>query len=418
MWPMIHNWYVSTGMLDFALGVALSLFVLVYLNRQRIAPSWRHALEIGGLAVLTWYAHVFPLMVVLLLVGVHLMTTAPRETPRFTGAWHARLREARVLVPPLLPATLLAAISLGRHLTEPAGAMTADVALYKFPEPWLLLRNITAEWLWGFTWLSASTLIPAAALEVIGYVRRRQSPTFFSPWAFGGLLVLYVVTPYHVMSWFHVNSRFLPYVGIAALLRVPDALPRTLLGLCALSAALYSVGMGVDYVRLDRDRAEFTAGLSAVPEGARLLPLVFRSRLTSENTHSLLHAWGFYVMAKRSTAPLLFAHSRAFPVTYRVPQPTRFNHLTLEGFAPAMASAYARCGLPRPGDAGRDDCEANWRLGWAQFWRETIPLYDHVLMWDASSDAQALVPPAYQVAFHQDRLTIYRRGAVGSAVRD
>jgi hypothetical protein len=74
-----------------------------------------------------------------------------------------------------------------------------------------------------------------------------------------------------------------------------------------------------------------------------------------------------------------------------------------------MASAGRWCGPSRPGDAGRNDCEAIWRLRWAQFWREALPLYDHVLMWDATAEATAVVPSAYRVAFHQDRLTIYTR---------
>src|SRR5438270_14012542 len=87
---------------------------------------------------------------------------------------------------------------------------------------------------------------------------------------------------------------------------------------CALA---YSAGLGVDYVRLDRDRAQFTAGIDAVPAGARLLPLSFATRVTSDNTWSLLHAWGYYVLAKDTSAPLLFADSRSYPITVREPAP-------------------------------------------------------------------------------------------------
>ena len=99
-------------------------------------------------------------------------------------------------------------------------------------------------------------------------------------------------TPYDVTNWFHVNSRFLPYVGIAALLRVPDVLPRTLLGLFALSAALYSVGMGIDYVRLDRDRAQFVFDLSSdrgdMMGGIRNLYLAPDQALTADEKALLL----------------------------------------------------------------------------------------------------------------------------------
>src|SRR4029078_10777957 len=47
-WPMVHNWFVSSGMLDFALGVPLSLLVLVAVDRRRKAPTWKNALAIAG----------------------------------------------------------------------------------------------------------------------------------------------------------------------------------------------------------------------------------------------------------------------------------------------------------------------------------------------------------------------------------
>ena len=38
-WPMVHNWFVSMGMLDFALGVPLATLLLVGLNAQRRRPT-------------------------------------------------------------------------------------------------------------------------------------------------------------------------------------------------------------------------------------------------------------------------------------------------------------------------------------------------------------------------------------------
>jgi hypothetical protein len=168
--------------------------------------------------------------------------------------------------------------------------------------------------------------------------------------------------------------------------------------------------MGVDYVRLDRDRAKFTAGMSAVPEGAKLLPLLFGRQLTAENTRSLQHAWGFYVLEKETSAPLLFAHSRSFPVMYKDPPPPRFNHLVLEGFAPSMRTSERMCALLRSAiGVVMNDCDLAWKNAWKEFWDDTIPRYDHVLMWDPTPEAQALVPSAYRVSFHEDRLTIYER---------
>ena len=86
---------------------------------------------------------------------------------------------------------------------------------------------------------------------------------------------------------------------------------------------------------------EFTAGISVVPVGSRLLPLIFDQKGTSVNTRSMLHTWGYYVTEKQTSAPLLFAHSRSFPVMYREPPPIQFNHLVLEAWASTMRSPTA-----------------------------------------------------------------------------
>jgi hypothetical protein len=414
--PMIHNWFVSMGMLDFALGIPLSMLLLVLLHRQKSAPTVLRGVAIAGTAMLTWYAHVFALIVVHLLVVLDLLVpngaraalvevqSAPAKT--WLGA---RWRETLKVGVPLLPTTLLALWSIFRHMTEPTGAMSGYVSVRTLLPAWELVYNLWAEWMYGFTWLSLSTLVMALALAGYAWKNRHDRPAFFSPLAFSVLLVMYTFAPYIATNWFHVNSRFTPYLWLAALLRVPARLPRRFavgLGLCAV---LYSGAMGIDYVRLDRDRARFTAGMAAVPEGARLLPLLFRRQETSENTRSLQHAWGFYVMEKHTSAPLLFAHSRSFPLTYSAPPPVRFNHLVLESFAPNMTSASWMCDQLRNGGVVVDDCQAEYQTRWTEFWREATPLYDHVLTWDASPEALAQMPPEYRPTFREDKLVIWER---------
>jgi hypothetical protein len=400
LWPMIHNWFVSMGMLDFALSVPLGLAMTVLLDAQARKPSLRRGLTIALLGVCTWYAHAFTVLVVHLLVAIHAATES---------TWRARFRTLLLLCLPLLPATLLVLVAGYEHLTEPAAEMTGYLSRSQLQPAWELAYNMWAEWLWGFTWLSISSFVPCVVLGIYLVVNRHRDVPMFSKWALIALAALYVFTPYVTTNWFYVNSRTIPFLWAAILLRVPDRMPRWLTGLLALSAGLYTVGMGIDYVRLDRDRAKFTAGLGAVPEGAKLLPLVFRQKLTSENTRSLLHAWGFYVIEKLTSAPLLFAHSRSFPVMYRVPPPPRFNHLVLESFAPSMGTPEWLCTSMRKGGVVLRDCEETWRRQWEDFWSDALPRFDHVLMWDSTPEARALVPVAYRVAFHEDRLVIYAR---------
>jgi hypothetical protein len=399
-WPMVHNWFVSMGMLDFAIAVPLSLLLLLAIDRHRAAPSLSGAAAIAALGVATWYAHVFPLLVVHLLVGVESLL---RPT------WKERLRACCAMTLPLLPASLLAFVSVGQHVRDVVGPMTGFMNYQKLIAPWELVYNLWAEWFWGYSNLSLSSLVPCIVLGILGFraLRRRseQAPAFFSPWALLVLVVLYCFMPYKMTNWFHVNSRLIPYLWVGLLLWVPESLPRSLKAVLVASGIVYTAGMGFDYVRLDREREEFSAGIEAVPEGARLLPLLFAHKSVSDNTRNLLHMWGYYVMERRTAAPLLFAHSRSFPITYSEPPPVRFNHLVLESFAPEAKTPAEVC----KNAARFDGCDELFQTTWRKFWEEAKPRYDHLLLWDPTPEVLAVVPPEYERTFQRGRLIIYAR---------
>jgi hypothetical protein len=401
LWPMIHNWFVSKGMLDFAMGVPLSLMLLILLRRQVLEPSARRGFAIAALALAAWYAHVFSLLVSGFLIVVHLIEN--RET---------RVLHLRRVFLPMLPASLFTAVSVVRHWTEPTGAMSGFVDINELSPPWELVYNLWAEWCAGFTWYSIASLL-AVVGGLWGMLRwTRVSPVFFSPIGLLSIVVLYFVLPYTTTNWFHVNSRVIPYVWMALLLRLPDRIPSWLQKVCVVGAATYSLGMGVDFVRLDHDRELFTSGMQAVPEGARLLPLVFRPKETSENTRSLMHAWGHYVIQRNTSAPLLFAHSRSFPVMYREPPPPRFNHLILENFASTMGNETWMCKLEQASGIITNDCRAEWSRRWTEFWDDARPRFDHVLMWAPPKRVLEEPPPGYRLKHNDGKLYIYERIAV------
>jgi hypothetical protein len=405
-WPMVHHWFVSMGMLDFSIAVPLSFGLLIALDRQRAAPSVGSFGLVVGLGALTWYAHVFPLLVVHLLVLIE----AARKP-----SWRERIDTLRAYAIPLAPVTLLALFSVGQQVRDAVGPMTGFMDYQKLLAPWELLYNLWAEWFWGYSNLTLSTLVPCIALAVVGVagiVRARkagrEAPPFFSPAALAAIVVLYAFLPYKMTNWFHVNSRLIPYFWMGLMLYLPERLPRAVVAALGLSGVLYTAGMGVDYARLDRDRQEFVAGLDAVPEGARLLPLLFNHKGASANTRNLMHMWGYYVVERRTAAPLLFAHSRSFPVTYSAPPPVRFNHLVLESFAPEMATPSLVCKAA----ARWEECDALFQSTWRNFWTDATPRFDHVLLWDAPPEAMAVVPPEYKQVFQRGRLSILARPSI------
>jgi hypothetical protein len=192
------------------------------------------------------------------------------------------------------------------------------------------------------------------------------------------------------------------------LLRLPAALPRPVaagLVACALS---FSVVTGVDYVRLDRDRAELTAGIDAVPERATLLPLLFKQSKTSDFNASLTHAWGYYTVAKSTSAPLVFAVERSYPITWREFPPRALIPPALDRFAELSATPAQVCRQLRqfPIDAA---CVAAWREMWSAFWQQAEPRFSHLLTWAMPPEARPIISPRYQRVFVAGDLEIYAR---------
>jgi len=410
IWPMIHPWFVSMGMLDFALSVPLSLAMLMALAKHARSPSPVTAVVVIALGIATWFAHVFALLVVHALVLIEAFAGGPSQS------WSGRARRLAVMAWPLSPLTALVMVSVREHFRGADGPILGMLHHSSSAPPWELAYNFWAEWFWGFTKLSMTSVVPCVLLVVLALWRRacergnedgrRESPMFFSSAALCALVLLFCFTPYRLTNWYHVNSRFIPYVCAALLLRLPRRLPRFVAPILTASAMCYWLGMGVDYVRLDRDRLNFVAAAQDVPEGARLLPLIFNHKGRSENTRSLLHAWGFYVEQKHTSAPLLFAHSKSFPVTYASEPPLRFHALVLENFAASMASAERFCQVQRP---FTDACEREFRVRWAEFWKEATPRFDYVLMWEPSPEALELVPEDFRVAKRDGGLVLLSR---------
>jgi hypothetical protein len=404
LFPMVHNWFVSKGMLDFALGVPLSLGLLILFGRQLAKPSHLRSLALLLLSICTWYAHGFCLIVVCSLAVFHLLVVR-RD-------WLARA--FRTVALPLVPAVGLTGYAVLRHVTEPGGAMAGYVDTQRLIVPWELVYNLWAEWCAGFTSLSmTSALVSVGGLW--GILRwRKASPVFFGPAALLLLAGVYVFAPYTTTNWFHVNSRLIPYLWMGLLLRLPDAVPLLLRRVMYVGAVAYSLGMGRDFQRLEHDRQEFVAGTDAVPVGARLLPLIFEGKATSETTRSLEHAWGFYVVARMTSAPLLFSHSRSFPLMYREPPTVRFNHLVLERFASTMGHDGFMCNMERNAGIFTERCEEEWQQRWDDFWNDATPRFDSVLLWEPTVRILSHMPGSYRQVFHQGKLFIYARAPTRS----
>ena len=408
--PFVHNWFVSMGMLNFSLGVSLSMVLLVALDRHRAAPSWPRALGVVGLSFATWYAHPVPVIAVGLLAAVEVLSRPGTA---------ARVAAARSLAPPLAPVAIAVALSTAVHLhgaIRPAASGAATV----FQTPLWLVYDLWAHWAYGYTPLSATSLASMAALVALVALgwRRATSPLpLFGSWALLSLLVLYFAAPYQTVGLGYAGSRVLPYLWLAVLLRVPERLTRGWAAMLGTSAALYVAGMAVDEARLARDEDELAAGVDAVGRGARLDVFIFSPRVTSKNTWSLSTAWGDYVVRSHARTWEMPGDTPSLPFRWSEPPPPRLETSAHHRFMDGMRTRSAFCAKREAGGLDAAECERQWRAGWASYYREVDPFIDAILMWDPPDDSLSQVPAGWGLAFRGGKLWIFSRAAGGQAER-
>ncbi len=399
LFPFVHNFFVCAGMLDFALGVPLALELLLAVQRFRSSPSPLRAAAVTALSLVVWYAHVFALLVAGLLATIEFVREAVLAR---------RIRPLALLLP-LAPAGLLALRACLGQIGDQSGGLAVNGAATVFLAPWELVYSLWAEWAWAFTWRTAASAIVVVPL-VWGLRRWRASTPFFSVPALVVLGAAFCFSPYTAASWGYFNTRFVPFLWLALLVRMPPRVPRWLAFTALVSALSYAAGLVVEYRALDRDRREFIAAMDAVPEQAALLPLVFDAKGASENTRPMLHAWGYYVLEKRTAAPLLFAYSRAYPVYYREAPPEQLNAGLLELVGQNLGDKRAVCTMLKRSGAA-ENCGELYAEFWRQFWGVAAPRFTHVLLWGAPVDALSMMPAEYTEQFSRGKLKLFVRAS-------
>jgi hypothetical protein len=411
--PMVHNWFVSMGMLNFAASIPATLLLVMALDEHVSAPAFRLrlALKAAALALVSWYLHPFPVMVVGLMVaaaaGAELVDSRHRPFAERFGI-------ARRGLPPLVPPTVLATFVFLRHLEATAPTMEAPV----FSSLQWALYNLWSQWMYGFTELTAASLVPAIVLAVAAAIRWREGRALLGPAPVVVLLLAYLLGPYIAFDASYVTPHFIPFLWAAALARVPAQLPRPLTGAIVVSAAIYLVGMPVDLLRLSRELDTFAAGTRAVPDGARLLALNFNARVTSKNTFSLGTAWGLYVLERHTSAIDAWANGPSMPIMLRPTLPRHLEPLTRLRFIRDTPTPEVFCADRQSKRMITVDCEALWREEWDAFWREALPSFDHVLLWDPPREVLGTVPKAFSETFVEGRLHIFARKPEGAALAD
>jgi hypothetical protein len=360
--PLVHGWFLQMGMLDFALSIPLALECVLASELLLLqGPSRKNVFRLIVFALLTFYAHIFGLCIFLMLAVLEIPRR--RSNPGFQSLLFT-------LIVPLG----LTAITVVMHLTE---KRVGETFTYKaFLPPWETMYNAWAECCAGYTKRGISSLLILVPLASLVRQRKAEAPWFRAP-ALIALALLTCFGPYIVTAWFYVANRFAPFLWMAVLVNLQLAWPRWARRSFALGSALFFAGLCVDTRRLSAEHTAVQAAMPHVPMQARLLPLMMKPKGSSEHTRHLLQAWGYYVLERQVSAPLLFAHSRAFPVVTKTEPSADLNHLALERIAMHGNTEAAACKEWGPLDGS---CAKRFSSTWEHFWSETAHHFDYVLL--------------------------------------
>jgi hypothetical protein len=402
--PLVSHWFVVMGMLNFSLSFGICLWILGLLALQRAAWSNVRGVGIAVLCAVAWIAHSFPLLTVGAIALADLGAARLRDRAALAPAWRA--------VVSLVPAGLMVGLGL---VLAPAvdGAGTHLAGLGKtewmgIPQLlWMGLRNYVL----GASYWGLASLVPALVLLVLVLLRGQRRLQLFSTVAVAVVTAGYVFLPSFMFPiWAYFNTRFVPFLWLALLLRVPDTLPRKWMALVAAAGVAGTVGNGLALLRMDADVAEFRSGLPFVEKRARLLPLLFSVKSPGDNIEPVLHAWGHYAIERETSADLLWASRGVDAVQYRTLPPPRFHHDVIQNMPRAMASSERFCEtLLRETSTVPDDCARAWTQAWESYLASAAERYTQVLAWDAPAPALALIAKHFPLVHQQGRLVIGKR---------
>lgn len=271
-WPLLlagpvlaYNLTFTTGFINFAYGLVMGMFALVFLLRWRESRRPRDLWLVGGLMLLASLAHV--LAWILWLFALAAMTSVDRLFLRRRTALYAALTAGALLLGLTRPALAVAALTVApglwllgwvlRRARLPAwvlvlgGVVVAGAAyrlrpVVRLPDPWqqlllpdaiynrfdklvtplrlLTLPHQFAPPDWGLTLLNLGLLvlgIGVAALLALHTWRGRGQVDPAWPRTVGLLLLAYMLLPTRTYDIVVVEPRVLIVVGVLAVAAVP-----------------------------------------------------------------------------------------------------------------------------------------------------------------------------------------------------
>ena len=271
--PFVGGYLYAYGFYNFCLGLVGLLLVAGVALRRRDGWSAGPALGVAVLLVLTWTAHLLPLMVALVLVAVLALCRA--YAGRGDG-WRAVLGDH--LVPPALLALPVLALTVAFSLTT-AGTRGEPVRVSGVGALLLGLLDLGRPLVAWTTWEYAGSALVALGLAVLA-VQARRRPASPDRTALAltavGLLGWYVVSPdRYGPAYGLLNDRLSLFPPLVLTLWAAGPPPTARAGRAAvavlLAGAVALVGVRLPTeVRFQREVGELLSVAPQVPRGSTI----------------------------------------------------------------------------------------------------------------------------------------------------
>lgn len=415
--PFVHHWFVSMGMLNYCIALPLSLFLMLAIFPKGAEipkkPNGSEPLRDVGVALLTgvtWLAHSFPLFEVAGLACLYVFFSPDAAVRK------VRLRRAAV---PTVVTVLLSGLSFAMQAGLPKEPGTRTDIIYD-PVPDLIAHLFTRAPFGGTAFTYPGLFLAIGALVLV--VASASSLAVAAPegrfrrlWgtAIGLNLIGYFAIPAAAGSLAHIEVRIVPYLWLFLLACAPP-LPRRARLAAALGLIALAIGHPLEIFRLSEDVQHLAAARPLVPQGARLLPLVFASKGRSQNTRPLNSASALYILDRDVLPHDVWTHNASMPLVRTVARPLRFDRETLSRFLDAHGSQDAFCaeatrrfGEPAEGASAR--CRLRFDEDWRDLWQAIDARYSHVLLVAPSADAKSRTPTNWGVRFEEHGIVLLEK---------
>jgi hypothetical protein len=350
--PLTYNAHLVLGFFNFLLAIPLSLAGVALAVRQRRQYSHARAVGLAVLAVVCFYSHVVPFGLMCIAIGLCSLARKPLIMVR--------------MLAPLVPSAIGALIWL-RH--SPAGQATATAAAgaSEGPQPLYRPANVALDqlalwltdvlrgegeksrlWLWAA--LVATIVVVALAERTWHFLRARSSPAASptavpagasassaasllgapdalalqlsaSIWVLPALCaLLYFEMPTSYDWIWPIAERFPLLAAIWLVIALPDGrwLRNTALAAAFVLSAAAFHHAGKAFTRFDREEVgDFDQALAAIPEGQRVIGLIFDRYSQNQSFAPFLHFVAYYQARKGGAVMFSFADFPQSPFRFR-----------------------------------------------------------------------------------------------------